>query len=84
MVWEIADENYFKKVPADLCVGIEGGYLLAYRGGWNVTELIALTSFASTVAIILVGLFFFKEAVPLSAIVGLAFVLGGVGLIHWR
>jgi len=66
------------------CVGIEAGYLLAYRGGWAVTHLFSITSVTSTLAIFSVGFLFFKEALPFSAIVGLTMVLAGIGVAHWR
>lgn len=66
------------------CVGIEGGYLLAYGFGWNVTHLFSLTSFVNTLAIFAVGLVFFKEAFATQSFVGLALVLVGVSLVHWR
>jgi len=66
------------------CVGIEGGYLLAYRLGWNVNQLFSLTSFMSTVAIFSVGFLYFREGMtPISAI-GITFVLVGVVLVNWK
>lgn len=66
------------------CVGIEGGYLLAYRWGWSVSHLFSLTSFTSTLAIFCVGLFLFKEAISVTTALGLALVLTGLGLTHWK
>ncbi len=66
------------------CVGIEGGYLLAYGSGWEVTKLFSITSVTSTIAIFSVGLLFFKEPISLSSIVGMGIVLLGIGVIHWK
>ncbi|MCB0416959.1 MAG: hypothetical protein KDD39_04870 [Bdellovibrionales bacterium] len=66
------------------CVGIEGGYLLAYRFGWDITQLFSITSVVNTMAIFAVGLVLFKEHLTPSALVGLSFVITGIGLVHWR
>ncbi|MEZ4752518.1 MAG: hypothetical protein R3B54_18365 [Bdellovibrionota bacterium] len=66
------------------CVGIEGGYLLAYRFGWDITQLFSITSVVNTMAIFVVGLVLFKEHLTPTAIVGLSFVIAGIGLVHWR
>jgi len=60
-------------------VGLELGFLLAYRSGWNI----GLAALASTVAVALVllpvGLTFFKERLSLANTAG--FVLCILGLV---
>lgn len=66
------------------CIGIEGGYLLAYRGGWKITELAPATTFANYVFIGIVGVAFMKESLTPQSIVGLLLLVSGITVFHWR
>jgi drug/metabolite transporter (DMT)-like permease len=65
-------------------VGLELGFLLAYRAGWNIS-LAGIVS-ASLVALVLipVGLTFFKEKLSLLNLLGVALCIGGLALINLK
>jgi len=65
-------------------VGLELGFLLAYRSGWNIS----LAALASTVAVALVllpiGLMFFRERLSLANSAGFFLCILGLVLMNWR
>lgn len=63
-------------------VGLELGFLLAYRAGWNIS-LAGLFSNA-TVALLLipVGILFFQEKITLTHLAGILLCFGGLFLIN--
>lgn len=63
---------------------IEIGFLLVYRAGAELSGAFVLTSAAVTICTLLVGLLFFREAVSLTKLAGIALCLAGIGLISWK
>lgn len=63
---------------------IEIGFLLVYRAGAELSGAFVLTSAAVTICTLLVGLLFFREAVSLTKLAGIALCLAGIGLIAWK
>lgn len=65
-------------------LGLEIGYLLAYRAGWKLS--IAAVAASSLVALILVpvGLVVFKETITLARVAGIVLCLGGLALLAER
>lgn len=63
-------------------IGIEVGYLLAYRAGWNIGVASLLSN--STVAMLLipVSLLWFREQLSASQLAGIGFCLVGLVLIN--
>jgi len=65
-------------------VGLELGFLLAYRAGWNI----GLAQFFATVLITLllipIGMFFFQEKITMVNIIGILLCLGGFILINHK
>ena len=65
-------------------VGLELGFLLAYRSGWNIS----LAALASTVAVALVllpiGLTFFRERLSLANSAGFVLCIVGLLLMNWK
>ncbi len=60
---------------------IEIGFLLAYRAGWNLGILpLAVTAF-STLLLIVIGLFAFRESLSIEKIIGILLCLSGLVLI---
>lgn len=81
---EIKTALPFLLLLAIACVGIEGGYLWAYRSGWKVTEFMPLTSLTSGVLVLGVGCLAFQEGLSLWSGAGLALVVSGTAVMHWR
>lgn len=65
-------------------VGLELGFLLAYRAGWNISLAQILTTILVSLLLIPIGLVFFHERLTLANAVGILLCLGGVLLIARR
>lgn len=62
-------------------VGIEVGFLLAYRAGWNVGYAALLVNVCSTLVLLPVALFYFKDQLGLQKITGIVLSLAGLALL---
>jgi drug/metabolite transporter (DMT)-like permease len=68
-------------VLAGSVVGIEIGYLLAYRAGWQLAMTTGITYTSTMVLLGIVGATFFSESISLRSAAGLALAIGGVWLL---
>ncbi len=60
------------------CVGIEAGYLVAYRFGWKMSSLWLHTTLGATVAMLILTLVVYREPMTLKALAGLAVAVTGI------
>jgi len=65
-------------------VGIEIGYLLAYRSGWKLGATYAVTSVATVAVLALLGVVWFGEFIDGKRVLGLVLALAGGWLIVAR
>jgi drug/metabolite transporter (DMT)-like permease len=63
---------------------IEIGFLLAYRAGWNVGILPLSVTAVSTIILLLIGLFVFRESLSTQKIIGILLCFAGLALITLR
>jgi multidrug transporter EmrE-like cation transporter len=76
--------NWASYALAFSLVGLEAGYLLAYRAGWRVSVAAIFVNATMTVLLIPIGLSFFKEKLsPLNA-VGILVCLAGLVMMNWK
>ena len=61
-------------------VGIELGYLLAFRAGWKISAASLVTNVAASLLLVPVGLMLLKEQVKLPNLIGLALCVIGLVL----
>ena len=62
-------------------VGIEMGYILAYRAGWKIGMTYAFASGATVAILAVFGALYFGEYLDLKKCLGLVFVLAGGWLV---
>lgn len=63
-------------------VGLEFGYLMAYRAGWKISLGSLVANIALAVVLIPIGILFFKEGFGLNKVLGAAFCIIGLILIN--
>jgi uncharacterized membrane protein len=63
-------------------VGLEFGYLMAYRAGWKISLGSLVANIALAVVLIPIGILFFKEGFGISKILGAVFCIIGLILIN--
>lgn len=79
---ELRHLNWSSFAVALAVVGIEAGFLLAYRAGWNISLAAIVANVAVTAALLPVGLLLFKERVSLVQVIGLVLCVAGLVLIN--
>jgi uncharacterized membrane protein len=65
-------------------VGLEVGFLLAYRAGWNISLAGLISSTTVSVLLIPVGLLLFKETLAGINVLGVVLCLIGLILINYK
>ena len=65
-------------------VGLEIGYLLAYRSGWNISigSLIANTTLA--ILLVPIGILIYSESITITKILGIFFSMVGLLLLYLK
>ena len=65
-------------------MGLEVGFIYAYKAGWKVSAAQMVTSSILGVILIVVGYVGYKEAINKNKIVGVIICLAGLGLINLK
>lgn len=65
-------------------VGLEVGYIYAYKAGWPVSIAQIVQAAILAVILIFVGYLFYKEAITWNKLVGIIVCLAGLGLINFK
>jgi len=80
----IAQLNWATLGVAVSAVGIEIGFLLAYRAGWNINVGSLTVSVAVALLLIPTGALLFKEHLSAANAVGIVLCLAGLALVMLR
>ena len=59
-------------------IGIEGGYMLMYRTGWEISRASLIASICLAVVLVILGSAVFQETLTVRKIVGILLCIGGV------
>ena len=63
-------------------IGLEAGFLLAYRAGWKISLASGVVNVAVAALLVGVGLLFYREQLSLQNLVGIVLCLVGLLLIQ--
>ena len=63
-------------------VGIEGGFLMMYRGGWEVSKGSLVANISLAVVLAFIGIIFLKEGISARKIVGIVLCVCGVIFVN--
>lgn len=63
-------------------VGVEGGYILMYRSGWEINKGSLLVNICIAIILLIVGALVFKEGITIKKAMGVGLCLMGVFLIN--
>ena len=81
---EIRLTNWAPVVLGIVIVGLEVGFIYAFRAGWQVSVAQIVSSAVVAVMMIFVGYLLYHEAVTWNKIVGIIICLAGLVLINYR
>ena len=65
-------------------IGLEVGFLLAYRSGWDISMAGLVSSTTVAVLLIPVGMLFFKESMSVVNMLGILLCLAGLVLVNYK
>ncbi len=84
-VWAAVRQlNWASYVLAFSLIGLEVGFLLVYRSGWNIGLASVLVNVAASLILIPIALFFFKDKLSWVNIVGVLVCLVGLVMLNWK
>ena len=84
IVTEWSRTNWAPIVLGFVIVGLEVGYIYAYKAGWPVSTAQIVQAAVLAIILIFVGKMLYNEAVTWNKIVGIIICLGGLGLINLK
>jgi uncharacterized membrane protein len=76
--------NWASFALAFAVIGLEVGFLLAYRAGWNISLAAAVSNIAVAILLVPVGLLLFKEKISPTNLIGIVVCLVGLVLINQK
>lgn len=65
-------------------VGIEFGFLLTYRAGWNLGIAAVLATVVAALILAPIGIYFFKDKISWVNILGILVCLAGLVMLNWK
>jgi len=83
MVFELKQLNWASILLAVAIVGIEFGFLLVYRSGWNLGIAAVLVNVVASLILVPVAVFIFKDRLSWVNITGIFICLVGLVMLNW-
>lgn len=84
LINEYKNLNWAPFVLGIVVVGLEAGYIYAYKAGWQVSMAQIVQASFLAVILIFVGYFLYKESLTWNKICGIVICLVGLGLINMK
>jgi len=81
---ELKNLNWTSFLLALAIVGIEFGFLLTYRSGWNLGIAAVLTNVVASLILVPVAIFVFKDKVSWVNITGIIVCFMGLVMLNWK
>jgi len=81
---ELAKLNWASIGLAIAIVGIEYGFLLTYRAGWNLGIAAVLVNVIGSLILLPVAIFLFKDKISLINILGIIVCFIGLIMLNWK
>lgn len=81
---ELKQLNWASVGLAIAIVGIEFGFLLTYRSGWNLGIAAVLVNVVASLILVPVAIFVFKDKISWVNIVGIFVCLAGLVMLNWK
>jgi drug/metabolite transporter (DMT)-like permease len=81
---ELKQLNWASFLLAIAIVGIEFGFLLVYRSGWNLGIAAVLVNVVASLILVPAAIFVFKDKLNWVNIVGILVCLVGLVMLNWK
>jgi multidrug transporter EmrE-like cation transporter len=83
-VSELKKLNWASFLLAIAVVGIEFGFLLVYRSGWNLGIAAVLTNVVASLILVPIAIFVFKDKLNWVNVLGIFVCLAGLVMLNWK
>ena len=84
IIKELGKLNWAPFVLGLVIVGLEVGFIYAYKAGWQVSTAQLVASSALAIILIFVGFWLYKEQLTWNKLVGVAICLVGLFFINYK
>ena len=81
---EIKQLNWASIGLAIAVVGIEFGFLLTYRSGWNLGIAAVLVNVVASLILVPVAIYVFKDEISWVNVLGILVCLAGLVMLNWK
>jgi len=81
LLTELSKTNWTTWVLGLAVVGLEGGFLFAYRAGWKISSAQIVASISLTCVLLVVGFLFYHESITARQLIGTVVCFAGLLLI---
>jgi multidrug transporter EmrE-like cation transporter len=81
---ELKQLNWASIGLAIAVVGIEFGFLLTYRSGWNLGIAAVLVNVVASLILVPVAIFVFRDKISWVNILGIMVCLAGLVMLNWK
>ncbi len=78
---EIKKLNWTSLALGVVIIGLEFGYILAYRAGWNVSKAPLVANCVLAIALVFIGAILFREQITFRHIIGIAICIAGLVVV---
>ncbi len=82
--FELKQLNWASIGLAIAIVGIEFGFLLTYRAGWNLGIAAVLVNVVASLILVPVAIFIFKDKISWVNVLGILVCLVGLVMLNWK
>lgn len=81
---ELKRLNWASIILAVAIVGIEFGFLLIYRAGWNLSIASVLVNVIASLLLVPVAVFYFKDKLSWINVLGILVCFVGLLMLNWK
>lgn len=81
---ELKQLNWASIGLAVAIVGIEFGFLLVYKSGWNLGIAAVVVNVVASLILLPVAIFFFKDKISWVNVAGIFVCLAGLVMLNWK
>ncbi len=81
---ELKKLNWASLGLAVAIVGVEFGFLLTYRAGWNLGIAAVLTNVVASLILVPVAILVFKDRISWVNVAGILVCLAGLVMLNWK
>lgn len=80
-ITEVTKVNVSNVLLGLVVVGIEGGYTLMYRSGWEVSKGSLIVNMCVAIILLIVGIIVFRDGITIKKIIGVVLCIIGIFLL---